>query len=155
MILRQPQALPATGRLLGLDYGERFWGLAISDSARTLATPRPPYQKQSWAQDKAMLANVIAEYNVSAIVLGLPLTLAGEHGKSASSTAGFAGTLSAELNIPVLLWDERLSTKQAENALFEQRQGRQTRGSKKAVKRASDSAAACLLLQSVLPLCKV
>jgi putative Holliday junction resolvase len=88
-------------------------------------------------------------------VVGLPLNMDGSEGPSAAAARSFAGIVAKVLNVPVLLWDERLSSKQAEAAYFEQRhagrQGhKQTRGSKKASSGQTDSGAAVLVLQSAL-----
>jgi putative Holliday junction resolvase len=87
---------------------------------------------------------------VTCAVVGLPLNMMGEETPQTKSCISFAMNLEEALNMPVLLWDERLSTVSATNALFEQRQGRQTRASKKDIKKQVDSVAAALFLQAVL-----
>ena len=87
---------------------------------------------------------------VTCAVVGLPLNMMGEETPQTKSCISFAMNVEEALGIPVLLWDERLSTVSATNALFEQRQGRQTRASKKDIKAQVDSVAAAIFLQAVL-----
>lgn len=154
MLTRNPHAkldnLPPTGRLLALDVGEKRIGLAVSDSARTVATPRAFIPRSKWSALKKTFQDLFTETKATAVVIGLPLRLTGTFEKEAQSVNSLAELIAAECNIPVLLWDERLTTTQAKTALFEYRQGRQTRASTKDIQKSVDSAAATLLLQNVL-----
>ena len=94
---------------------------------------------------------LIQENNIVAAVVGLPLHMNGDISKSSQSAENFALLVEQECDIPVLMWDERLSTTAAESSMFEMRTGRQKRMSKKDSKKAVDSVAASLILQSVLP----
>ncbi len=143
-------ALPAQGRLLALDVGTKRVGVAISDSARTVALGRGQWPRL-WKDLKAQ----ISASGAAAVVLGLPLHMSGDHGPEAQGVQDLAALIEAELHLPVLLWDERLTSRAAESAFFEQRDSgrdgrRQTRASKADSTGHIDSAAAILILQGVL-----
>ncbi len=112
-------ALPARGRLLGLDLGEKTVGLAISDRDRSLASPLKTLRRGKFRQDAEALAAVIAEREVAGLVLGLPINMDGSEGPRCQSTRQFARNLEAEAGIalPVAFWDERLSTAAVERLL--------------------------------------
>lgn len=150
MIVKTPQELPQTGRLIGLDFGAKTIGIATSDGTRTIATPGKTLARSKWGQDKAHLEALIKEFNIKGAVIGLPLSMDGSHSAQTDATISFANMFASELGIPTLLWDERLTTKSAESALFEQRTGRQKRASKKDVKAQVDSVAAAMILQGAL-----
>ena len=150
MPLRNPLELPSQGKIAAFDVGEKTIGVAVCDALRIAASPRQTLKRSKWAEDKAQLAKLIAAEKLVAGVVGLPLNMDGSQGQSADRAQSFAHLLETELNLPVLLWDERLSTVAAESALFEQRTGRQTRASRKDVKQQVDSVAAALILQGVL-----
>jgi putative Holliday junction resolvase len=88
--------------------------------------------------------------NVSGVVLGLPLNMDGTYGPTATVITSLADLIEKEVGLPVLLWDERLTSRQMENAFFETRQGRQTRGSKKDSVGLMDAGAAAVILQGVI-----
>ncbi|MBI1363411.1 MAG: Holliday junction resolvase RuvX [Proteobacteria bacterium] len=150
MPTRKAQDLPQTGKILCLDVGEKTLGIAVCDALRTIASPRTTIRRTKWGQDKQALGTLITTENITCIVVGLPLMMDGSQGASADRSLNFAKLVEDELGLPVLLWDERLSTAAAERSLFEQRTGRQTRASKKDIKEHLDSVAAALILQSVL-----
>ena len=103
-------ALPASGKLLGLDLGTRTIGVAISDGMRYSATPLETIQRQKFTQDAERLVRLIAENGAVAVVLGLPLNMDGSEGPRAQSTRAFARNLSQKTAVPIVFWDERLST---------------------------------------------
>ncbi len=106
-------------RTLGIDYGEKRIGLALSDATGTVATP---YRVIDATSRKAAIRNIVecvAELGIERIVIGLPLRMDGTQGPSAEKTLAFAEQLKPELTIPVEAWDERFSTMTAENALIE------------------------------------
>ncbi len=115
-------ALPARGRLLGLDLGEKTIGLAISDRDRSLASPLETLRRGKFRQDAEALAAIIAEREVAGLVLGLPVNMDGSEGPRCQSTRQFARTLESEaaLSLPVALWDERLSTAAVERLLIDE-----------------------------------
>jgi putative Holliday junction resolvase len=137
--------LPATGRILALDWGERRIGIALSDELQLLSSPLATVTRREGKRFPMpiLLGHVEAHHPVG-IVVGLPLTLEGDEGES----AGFArqlGTLMAQrAHLPVVYWDERMSTAHALRVIREQ--GGSTRGRKDEV----DALAASVLLQGFL-----
>lgn len=148
MVTRNPLELPAEGRLLALDVGTKRVGVALTDSARRLATVRGVWPRP-WAELKVKLA-AEAGNGVVGVVLGEPLNMDGTVGPMATAVRSLADLIEKELGLPVLLWDERLTSRQVEGAFFEQRQGRETRGSKKESVGQIDAGAAALILQGVV-----
>ena len=130
--------------MLGLDVGDRRKGLAISDPNGQVAVPLRTLQRT--AQDGAVdaIAALVAEENVEAIVVGLPLRLDGSVGSQAESVQEFVRQLLPAVNVPVTLWDERLSTVQAEQLL--RRDGPPSRKRKAE----QDALAAAIILQGYL-----
>lgn len=115
-----------------------------------LASPLTTLRRIKWGQTAAELKDVITKNEVAGLVVGLPLEMDGTHGASADRAQEVARLCATEFNLPTLLWDERLTTSAAESALFEQRTGRQTRASKKDIKKDVDAVAAALILQGIL-----
>ena len=97
-------------RVLALDYGSARTGVAISDASGTLARPVCVVKKATTEKGLAELAGLVAENEVEHIVVGLPLTLRGEHGKQAAETELFVTALRALVAVPVETADERFTT---------------------------------------------
>lgn len=97
-------------RVLALDHGTARIGCAISDPSGTLATPLPTIEPP----EPRSVADLVAQYGVERVVVGLPLHLSGEEGSQAALTRSFSGELEALLDIPVETYDERLTTRMAE-----------------------------------------
>ena len=152
MAIVDVQDLPATGKLLTLDVGEKWVGLALSNSAQTLASPRPALLRGKWQDDQNFFLDLVKKEAIVGLISGLPLTLKGDVGPAADAARSYAQLVEALTGLPLAMWDERLTTAAAERSLFEQRVGRQTRASKKEVKSRADSAAAVLILQGALDL---
>lgn len=148
MATRNPLELPNTGKLLALDVGEKRVGVAVCDSGRRVATARGLWPRP-WGELKAKVA---AEKVAGAVgvVLGLPLNMDGTVGPTATAVYSLADLIEKEVGLPVLLWDERLTSRQVENAFFETREGRQTRGSKRDSVGLMDAGAAAVILQGVI-----
>jgi putative holliday junction resolvase len=123
------------GRILALDHGEARCGCAVSDPSGTLATPLEDVARPDEEAGLAAIARLAAEQDVELVVVGLPLTLAGEAGHQAERARAFAEALGRRLSVPVELHDERLTTRLAE------------RGGGRA---SADSRAAAHLLESYL-----
>lgn len=151
MPTRKPETLPKTGKIVCFDVGSKTVGVATSDIMRVIASPHKTIQRKKWSEDKKIILQLIKENNIVAAIVGLPLHMNGDISKSSQSAENFALLVEQECEIPVLMWDERLSTSAAESSMFEMRTGRQKRMSKKDAKQAVDSVAASLILQSVLP----
>src|ERR671936_2517540 len=134
--------LPARGALIGLDLGTKTIGVAASDPDRRLAAGVETIARKTFSADAARLLALAAERQAVAFVLGLPLNLDGSEGPRAQATRAFARNLNRLSRLPVLLWDERLSTAAAERALLEADASRKRRG------QLIDKVAATIILQS-------
>jgi len=133
-------------RILGLDYGSRRIGVAVSDPLGLTAQPLPALPREGDRKDIAAIGRLAAGMDVAAVVVGLPLLLNGDEGPQAARARGFGERLSAELSLPVTLWDERLTTVQSERHLVDSGVRRERR------KVIRDSLSAMFLLQSFLDL---
>ncbi len=129
-------------RTLGLDVGDRRVGVAISDPDGHIAVPLRTLQRSVVDDVVKSIAGLVAEEDVSSIVVGLPLRMDGTVGTQAESVKEFVRQLLAAVGVPVTLWDERLSTVQADQLL---RSG----GSRKR-KAEQDALAAAIILQGYL-----
>ena len=112
-------ALPAGGRLLGLDVGTKTIGTALCDAGWTFASPAQLVRRTKFTKDKAELAKLIAAQSVKGLVIGLPLYLDGTDSPRTQSTRAFARNCD-DIGLPILLWDERWSTVAVERTLIEQ-----------------------------------
>lgn len=112
------QHRPAGRRLLGLDVGSKTIGLALSDVSCTIATALLTIERRKFKLDAARLLEVAAEHAIAGLVIGLPISLDGSEGPRAQSTRAFVRNLSVLTALPIVLWDERLSTAAAERALL-------------------------------------
>ena len=101
-------------RVMALDYGAVRCGVALSDPSGTLATPLPVVERAGTKKGLARVAALVAEHGVERVVVGLPLTLAGDEGQQASETRDFALRLGRRVTVPIELYDERLTTVQAD-----------------------------------------
>lgn len=102
--------LAPQGRLLGLDVGEKTIGLALSDAGRMIASPLETLSRVSFKKDTAALSAIIEKHKITGLIIGNPLNMDGTIGPRAQSTKQFAKNLEPLLKLPMLLWDERLST---------------------------------------------
>jgi len=134
------------GRVLGLDYGSRRIGVAVSDSLGLTAQPLPPIVRSGDRKDIEELGRRAAELEITSVVLGLPLLMNGEEGPAAVRVREFGARIKESLSLPVAMWDERLTTVQAERHLIESNLRRERR------KELRDSLSAMFLLQSALDL---
>src|ERR1700755_1725813 len=109
---------PARGPLVGLDLGTKTIGVAVSDPDRRLATGVETIQRKAFKADAARLLAIATERNVVGFVLGLPLNMDGSEGPRVQSTRAFARNFSKLTELPIALWDERLSTAAVERDLI-------------------------------------
>jgi len=112
-------AVPEMTPLMGLDLGTKTIGIAICDTFRSIATPRETIRRKKFGLDADRLELLIDENAISGLVLGMPRNMDGSEGPRCQSTRAFARNFTTRRDIPVLLWDERLSTVAAERALLE------------------------------------
>jgi putative Holliday junction resolvase len=134
------------GRLAGLDVGTRTIGLALCDAGWTIATPAQVWKRQKFTHDMAWLRQIVAEQRLAGLVIGLPLNMDGSDSARTQSVRAFARNLTTALNPcpPLLLWDERWSTKAVERAMI----GLDVSRAKRAER--VDAAAAAYILQGAI-----
>ena len=111
--------LPEKGRLLGLDLGDKRIGLALSDVSRQIATPLETLQRTKFANDARKLVALYDQHSVIGMVLGFPINMNGTQGPRCQASRDFARNFVACLQVPILLWDERLSTAAVTNTLLD------------------------------------
>jgi putative Holliday junction resolvase len=114
-----PPLLAREARLLGLDVGTKTIGLALSDVTRSVATPYDTIRRGKFTADAKTIREVVEKNQVGALVIGLPLNLDGSEGPRAQSTRAFARNLAPHVEVPMVFWDERLSTAAVERHLIE------------------------------------
>lgn len=138
------ELLPRGKVLAGLDLGTKTIGLAVSDLGLSLATPRPLVRRVKFTRDAETLLERLAQDNVGACVIGLPVNMDGSEGPRCQATRAFVRNLAPKTDMPFAFWDERLSTVAAERALLEMDVSRKKRADR------IDSAAAAFILQGAL-----
>ncbi len=134
-------------RVLGLDYGERRIGAAVSDPTCTIAQPLPTaVRRRGRRPPYAQIAEMVAEWGVARIVIGLPLDSSGDIGPQAEHVQEFGEALKRRVNLPVEYWDERLSSVRARRELARL----DLPAAKRRQKGRVDAVAATFILQSYL-----
>ena len=136
--------LPPRGALIGLDLGTKTIGVATSDPDRKLATVVETIARKTFSADAKRLLALAAERNAVGFVLGLPLNMDGSEGPRAQSTRAFARNLGRLTELPIALWDERLSTVAVERDLIAADVSRKKRAA------VIDQHAAAFILQGAL-----
>jgi putative Holliday junction resolvase len=136
--------LAPEARLLGLDVGTKTVGLALSDVTRSVATPYSTLRRTKFTEDAKAILEVVEKNQVGGLVIGLPLNLDGSEGPRAQSTRAFARNLAARIELPIVFWDERLSTAAVERHLIEADASRKRRAE------VIDRMAAAYILQGAL-----
>ena len=131
-------------RILGIDYGDRTIGLAVSDEMLITAQALQSYKVKNKEEDIQFFKDLASKYKITQIVIGLPLRMDGSEGSRVKKTKHFASWLKRTLDIPVVYWDERLTTKQALRIM------REKRLSNKKKKELVDQISAVLILSSYL-----
>jgi putative Holliday junction resolvase len=137
-------ALPRRTPIIGLDLGTKTIGVAISDLTRQIASPLETIMRRKFTEDAASLLALVERENARLMVLGLPLNMDGSEGPRAQSTRAFARNMARLTDIPIVFWDERLSTAAVERMLIEADRSR----AKRAL--VIDKLAATYILQSAL-----
>lgn len=134
-------------RILGIDYGERRIGLALSDPTATIAQPLPTLTRRRGKRPPVQaVADIVHEHQATEAVIGLPLTLEGEESEWTAEVRAFGESLAERAGIPVQYLDERLTSVRAERAV----RGSGLRRSQREEKGRVDAAAATLILQTYL-----
>jgi putative Holliday junction resolvase len=148
LILETPAALKAAlrpgQRLLGLDLGTKTIGLALSDPGLVVASPIATIRRSKFSRDAGDLLDLVDHRGVGGLVIGLPLNMDGSEGPRCQSTRDFARNLLARRDLPILFWDERLSTVAVTRPMIEADMSRARRAAK------VDQSAAAYILQGTL-----
>jgi putative Holliday junction resolvase len=136
--------LPARGALIGLDLGTKTIGVAASDPDRRLAAGVATIQRKAFTVDAQAVLSFATERRAAGFVLGLPVNMDGSEGPRAQSTRAFARNFAKATELPIGLWDERLSTAAVERGLIEADMSRARRAE------VIDQHAAAFILQGAL-----
>jgi putative pre-16S rRNA nuclease len=136
--------LPPRGALIGLDLGSKTIGVAASDPDRRVAAPVETISRRRFNLDARRILDLAAERRAAGLVLGLPINMDGSEGPRAQATRAFARNLARLTELPIALWDERLSTAAVERALIAADASRAQR------KNVIDQHAAAYILQGAL-----
>jgi putative Holliday junction resolvase len=137
-------ALPPKGRLMGLDLGTKTIGLALSDVERRLSSPLDTIRRTKFTKDAEALLARASDFDVCALVVGLPLNMDGGEGPRAQATRAFMRNLGPRTQLPFVYWDERLSTAAVTRELIAQDASRAKRAE------VVDRMAAAYILQGAL-----
>jgi len=131
-------------RLLALDVGVKKVGLALSDNSLTIASPYGLITRTNFKDDVKKIANILDEFEIAGLVIGLPITMNGQEGDSCVRTREFVKKILDKIDIAIYMQDERLSTQAATRILIETNINRKKR------ELLDDKIAACFILQGVL-----
>ncbi|POF29019.1 Holliday junction resolvase RuvX [Roseibium marinum] len=137
-------ALPAGGRLIGLDLGTKTIGLALSDLGRGIASPLETIRRKKFTADAEKLLEICEKHEIGGMVLGMPFNMDGSEGPRAQATRAFVRNLSPKTDLPITYWDERLSTAAVTRTLLEADSSRARRAE------VVDKMAAAYILQGFL-----
>ena len=132
------------GRVMAIDLGEKRIGIAISDPLRMVAKGHSVIKRKSRREDFARYQQLVVEQKITLVVMGLPVPLSGVEGAKAAWVRDYTAELQTHLTVPIVLWDEALTTKRAEESL--RAQGRKL----KKIKQRVDAVAAAFILQDYL-----
>ena len=140
----QERAFPVQGRLLGLDYGTKRVGIAVSTYEQNIASPLENYTRHSEEQDGLHYSELVKEYSIVGVVVGLPVHLSGEESQKSREAREFGGWVANVTGLPVCFWDERFTSAMAEEHLLS------ADLTKKKRKNRLDKLASQIMLQSFL-----
>lgn len=136
--------LPQRARLLGVDLGTKTIGLAMSDVERRIATPLETLRRTKFTPNAEEILKIVRRYEIAGIVVGLPINMDGTEGPRVQATRAFARNLAPIVDVPIVFWDERLSTAAVTRELIAQDASRAKRAE------VVDRMAAAYILQGVL-----
>ncbi len=143
-LITDPRAIPGHGRIVALDLGTKWIGVAVSDESQTIATPVRTIQRQSWKKTLAVIKDILGQFDAVGLVIGLPLNTDGSESEMSSEARRVARNCSLSLDIPVILQDERVTSYEARRRLWER--GVELKDTKSLV----DAEAAAIILSDVL-----
>ena len=132
------------GRLIGIDLGTKFIGIAICDVNQKVASPIKTINRTKFKVDAQEITDIINNQNIKGAVIGWPVNMNGSQGKKCQQTNDFRQSFRMYSNIPFLYWDERLTTVEAERTLIQGDMSRQKR------KKYVNHIAAAIILQSAI-----
>ena len=138
------EIIPFKSSILGIDLGKKRTGIAVSDINQKIASPLRVIENLKFKETLNILKEILTERDVCAIIVGDPINMDGSIGPKSQSSRSFIKNLSKDLDIPILLWDERLSTVSAERSLLEADISRKKR------QQVIDKIAASIILQNFL-----
>ena len=138
------EIIPLKNSILGIDLGKKRTGIAVSDINQKIASPLKVIENMKFNEILNILKKIVNERNICAIVVGDPINMDGSIGPKSQSSRSFIKNLSKELDIPILLWDERLTSVSAERSLLEADISRKKR------QQIIDKIAASIILQNFL-----
>jgi putative Holliday junction resolvase len=130
--------------IVGLDIGDRRIGIAASDPSATLASPRTTIERRSWPADRERLCRLLCDLGAELVVVGVPLNADGSAGAQAQKARRFGRRVMGACGLPVVFWDEWMSTQEAQQALVAAGRHRVAR------RHHLDAAAAAVILQRYL-----
>ena len=133
-----------TGSLIGVDPGTKTLGIASSDITRLIATPFTTIKRTKFSLDAEKLFSIYDQYKASAIIMGLPINMNGSYGPRSQSVKDFCNNLIRVRDIPIFLWDERLSTLAVKRGMIDADLSREKQ------KKNVDKLAAAYILQGLL-----
>jgi putative Holliday junction resolvase len=131
-------------RILALDHGSKRIGVAVSDETKTIAQPLEYIPAEPFADFLARLKQLLIEKEIDLVLIGLPRNMDGSYGPAAQKVEAFGGVLKTAITVPIKMWDERLTSSQANKILIQAKVRRDKRKEK------VDKMAAAILLQSYL-----
>jgi putative pre-16S rRNA nuclease len=131
-------------RILALDHGSKRIGVAVSDETKTIAQPLEFIPAEPFADFLVRLKKILLEKEIDLVLVGLPRNMDGSYGPAAHKVETFAGALKTAITVPIEMWDERLTSSQANKILIQGKVRRDRRKEK------VDKMAAAILLQSYL-----
>jgi putative Holliday junction resolvase len=137
-------SLAPGARLLGIDLGEKTIGLALSDTLLTVATPMETLKRGKFTADATKIETIVTAHGVGGMVLGLPLNMDGSAGPAAQAARAFGRNLANRFTLPIVFWDERLSTAAVTRTLLDADASRKRRSE------VVDKMAAAYILQGAL-----
>jgi putative Holliday junction resolvase len=140
-----PAALPASAPVIGVDLGEKTIGVAVSDTARMIASPLSLIRRTKFTADAEALFSLMESRSARGLVIGLPVNMDGTEGPRCQSTRAFARNLLRVRNLPIAFWDERLSTAAVNRMLTREADASRARRAELV-----DKAAAAWILQGAL-----
>jgi putative Holliday junction resolvase len=111
--------LPRTGRLIALDPGTKWIGVAVSDASQTIATPVRTLERRSWKKTLAAVKDILAEFDAVGLIIGLPLNSDGTESEMSTEARRIARNISLSIDVPVFLQDERVTSYEARGRLWE------------------------------------